>query len=194
MTQNSQDLRVRRTHKLLRDALVMLIEEQRFDAITVEAITECAMVSRAAFYRHYQDKYDLVEQIFEEAFQTMIHDVEHSLTIVELGQPPIPWIKLFEHFLAYKHLYHALLGEKGSPSFQANMRVRIAQELRERIRKQMRARPVSVSDLIPTLLAGVLIDTITWWFKQEQPDPPHVIATSCYKLMFSMFKEASRWE
>ena len=29
---------------------------------------------KAAFYRHYQDKYDLVEQIFEEAMQTMMHN------------------------------------------------------------------------------------------------------------------------
>jgi AcrR family transcriptional regulator len=29
------------------------------------------MVSRAAFYRNYQDKYDLVEQIFEEAMGTL---------------------------------------------------------------------------------------------------------------------------
>ena len=65
MSQNSSDLRVRRTQKLLREALIALIEERSFDAITVGEIAERAMVSRAAFYRHYQDKYDLVEKIFE---------------------------------------------------------------------------------------------------------------------------------
>ena len=64
MTQPANNLRVRRTQKLLREALIELIEERGFDALTVGEITERAMVSRAAFYRNYQDKYDLVEQIF----------------------------------------------------------------------------------------------------------------------------------
>jgi AraC-like DNA-binding protein len=56
LTQNSDDLRVRRTRKLLREALIELIGERSFDTITVGDISQRAMVSRAAFYRHYQDK------------------------------------------------------------------------------------------------------------------------------------------
>ena len=56
---------------MLREALIELIEERGFDALTVGEITERAMVSRAAFYRNYQDKYDLVEQIFEEAMSRL---------------------------------------------------------------------------------------------------------------------------
>src|SRR5579883_3191390 len=121
MTQNSRDLRVRRTHKLLREALVALIEEQRFDTLTVEAIAERAMVSRAAFYRHYQDKYDLVEQIFEEAMQTMMRDIDQGWSQASQDHPPDAFVRLFEHFTAYGRLYRALLGGKGSPWFQAKM-------------------------------------------------------------------------
>jgi AcrR family transcriptional regulator len=53
---------VRRTRRLLREALVELIEEQGFEKTTVSQITERAMVSRAAFYRAYRDKYQLAEQ------------------------------------------------------------------------------------------------------------------------------------
>src|SRR5579864_563044 len=99
MTQNSGDLRARRTRKLLRDALLELIEERGFDAITVGEIAERAMVSRAAFYRYYQDKYDLVEQIFEEMVATVVREIDplrHTM-ISRLGaQPPAePWAELF---------------------------------------------------------------------------------------------------
>src|SRR5581483_6724919 len=67
MTQQTKNLRLRRTQTLLREALIALIEERGFEALTIGEITERALVSRAAFYRNYQDKYDLVEQIFEEA-------------------------------------------------------------------------------------------------------------------------------
>jgi AcrR family transcriptional regulator len=202
MTQNSRDLRVRRTHKLLREALVALIEEQRFDALTVEAIAERAMVSRAAFYRHYQDKYDLVEQIFEEAMQTMMHDIDRGWSGALQDHPPEPWVRLFEHFTAYGRLYRALLGEKGSPWFQANMRAYLAEMIGERTaelsfapnQKRMREQHAFASGFVPALLAGLLIDAITWWFKQKQPDPPRQIAISCYNLVLSTLKEASRWE
>lgn len=67
VTQPKDNLRVRRTQKLLREALIELIEERGFEALTIGELAERAIVSRAAFYRNYQDKYDLVEQIFEEA-------------------------------------------------------------------------------------------------------------------------------
>ena len=38
-------------------------------------IAERAMVSRAAFYRNYKDKFDLVEQIFEEAMSALLNAV-----------------------------------------------------------------------------------------------------------------------
>src|SRR5689334_4740881 len=71
MSHISEDLRVRRTQKLIREALIALIEERSFDAITVGDITSRAMVSRTAFYRYYEDKYDLVMKIFEELITLM---------------------------------------------------------------------------------------------------------------------------
>src|SRR5438270_4530745 len=122
--QQANNLRVRRTQKLLREALIDLIEERGFDALTVGEITQRAMVSRAAFYRNYQDKYDLVEQIFAEVIGTL-----HG-TIANMGteqHPPQVWVKFFEHIAEYARLYRALLGEKGSPWFVQKMRKSLAE-------------------------------------------------------------------
>lgn len=53
-----------------------MIEERHFDTITVGEIAERAMVSRSVFYRYYQDKYDLVEKIFEEMVTTVVRDID----------------------------------------------------------------------------------------------------------------------
>ena len=86
MTRPGKNVRLRRMQKLLREALIELIEERGFDALTIGEITERAMVSRAAFYRNYQDKYDLVQQIFDEAMSDLLSAVG------ELGRehPPEP--------------------------------------------------------------------------------------------------------
>ena len=58
MTRNgadSEDLRVKRTHKLLQEALIELTIQKGFAAIAVSDITKQAGVNRATFYRHYQD-------------------------------------------------------------------------------------------------------------------------------------------
>src|SRR2546429_9740971 len=103
MTQPVSNLRVRRMKILLREALIALIEERGFDALTIGELTERAMVSRAAFYRNYQDKYDLVEQIFEEAMSALLGAVG------ELGRehPPEIWVKFFEHIAEYEQIGRA---------------------------------------------------------------------------------------
>jgi hypothetical protein len=62
------DLRIRCTHHFLQAAMIELIAEKGFDAITVGNIAERAMINRATFYRHYQDKYDLVAKSFPDFY------------------------------------------------------------------------------------------------------------------------------
>ncbi|RUW95783.1 TetR family transcriptional regulator, partial [Mesorhizobium sp. M8A.F.Ca.ET.059.01.1.1] len=47
------DRRVARTRALLQDALIALIPERGYAAITVEDICEKANVGRSTFYTHY---------------------------------------------------------------------------------------------------------------------------------------------
>lgn len=55
------DLRMQRTYKLLSDALFELVLKQPFEDISVTDICKKAMVHRTTFYKHFQDKYQLLE-------------------------------------------------------------------------------------------------------------------------------------
>ena len=62
-----EDLRVRRTRKLLQKALIELTVEKGFAAVTILDISERAMVNRSTVYRHYPGgKYELLEQYTNE--------------------------------------------------------------------------------------------------------------------------------
>ena len=50
------DIRVTRTHELLRRAFEELLEERDFDSITVTELCERSTVRRATFYRHFSDR------------------------------------------------------------------------------------------------------------------------------------------
>jgi AcrR family transcriptional regulator len=196
------NLRLKRTRILLREALIALIEERGFDALTIGELTERAMVSRAAFYRNYQDKYDLVEQIFEEAMSTLFE------AIGELGQdhPAGVWIRFFEHIAQYDRLYRALLGKKGSPWFVRKMRLRLAELIKERGREFSHGPITSAhaahlehlthpfSDtFVPDLVAAMFVEAITWWLEQERPYTPKEMATRTALLAAAVFREASIW-
>src|SRR5215472_1537061 len=206
MTPSADNLRVKRTRILLREALIALIEEQGFDSLTVGELTERAMVSRAAFYRNYQDKYDLVEQIFEEAMNMLLEEIG------ELGQehPSDVWVRFFEHIAQYDRLYRALLGKKGSPWFVQKMRARLAELIKERgsgevghgpIQSEHMARiahPVHLvhpfSDtFVPDLVAALFVEAITWWLEQGQPYSPKELATKTALLAAAVFRESSTW-
>ena len=60
------DRRVRRTYKLLGDALISLILEKGYEDITIKDITERADVAYVTFFRHYKTIDDLLQQRLDE--------------------------------------------------------------------------------------------------------------------------------
>jgi len=198
MTQQGKNLRLRRTQKLLREALIELIEERGFEALTIGEITERAMVSRAAFYRNYQDKYDLVEQIFEEAMSALFSAVREGELGVE--HPAEVWVTFFEHIAEFERLYRALLGSKGSPWFVRKMRAALGGLIKERGHlphgPNASAHPVRPfsNAFVPDLVSALFVEAITWWLEHGRPYTPKEMATRAALLAAALFKEASTWQ
>ena len=55
-----EDRRVQRTKRLLREALLALIREKRFEALSVQDVIDRADVGRATLYAHFDNKEDLL--------------------------------------------------------------------------------------------------------------------------------------
>lgn len=66
MTQSKIDPRILRTRKLIMDSFIELSGKKEFKDITIKDITTEAMVNRATFYYHFEDKYDLLEKVLSE--------------------------------------------------------------------------------------------------------------------------------
>ena len=78
-----EDKRIRRTKKLLRQALTRLMQQKDFQSITVSDVVREADINRGTFYAHYRDVYDLRERIEAEMiadFRGMIADLRPSET------------------------------------------------------------------------------------------------------------------
>jgi len=198
------DLRIRRTQKFLQEAMIELITEQGFDAVTVGDIAERAMINRATFYRHYQDKYDLVAKIFEETANHLVAKIQpfrkdNQQRVME--NPTEIWVQLFTHVAEHARLYRAMLGNNGSSWFAARMREHIAKLMLEGARQQERyaeprqqSGPVMPQELPGVQLSHVLIGTITWWLESEKIYTPRQMAIWFYRFAFYGYLVARGFE
>jgi AcrR family transcriptional regulator len=66
------DPRVRRTRKMLQDALASLLKKKDFDNISIGDIAEESTLNRATFYDHYPDKFALLECLVGSQFQELV--------------------------------------------------------------------------------------------------------------------------
>src|SRR5262249_52476957 len=114
----SEDLRIRRTRKLLQQAFIDLTVEKGFAALTVRDITQRAMVNRSTFYRHFQDKYDLLEHHMQELYAL----TEDQADAAEAREPTSQemWsgpLALLKHIQQYADFYRVMLSAQGDPHF-----------------------------------------------------------------------------
>jgi AcrR family transcriptional regulator len=78
MSPNSKELeekldpRAKRTRSLILQAFGALLAEKGFEGISVQDVTDKAEINRATFYKHFVDKYALLDYTIKELFEKEI--------------------------------------------------------------------------------------------------------------------------
>lgn len=194
-------MRVQRTRILLCDTLVNLIAEKGFESISVKDIAGRAMINRATFYRHFEDKYALVTYIFKDAIAQMFKEVGPAEKNIELmidfdvsdGDLPDERIReaistltrFFEYFSRNEKLYQSLLGINGSPWFSTQMCNYLSMIWLQRIQTstladQKRAGVHALSaEMVSACMARSVVGMITWWLESGKKETAEEMATGC---------------
>jgi AcrR family transcriptional regulator len=172
MQVNKADRRVRRTEQLLREALIALILEKGYDAITVQDILDRADMGRSTFYAHYRDKEDLLLSGFEvlfEAFQ------QEYLQLAAPAKDPAQAGKdlslfFFRHAGSHGALYKAMIGQQGGRIILDNALKKLTGFLREHLQTQLSSREKSFPvEVLAHYLASTFLALLTWWLDHDQP-------------------------
>lgn len=165
------DRRVRKTQQALSDALVALILEKGYDAVTIKDITERADVAHATFYRHYRDKDELLRRKLEE----VVGEIE-ALTREPTLQDAEGYL-IFKHAQENSTLYRILLGSQGTLEVRKWLTERMADNTL-RICKPLftQLNSLIAPQVAAHHIAGSLLLLIEWWLDQDMPYPPHQIA------------------
>ncbi|MFB6833424.1 MULTISPECIES: TetR/AcrR family transcriptional regulator [Streptomyces] len=164
------DRRVRRTRAALRQALVELVLDKGFHAVTVEEITERADVGRATFYAHYRDKEDLLVGVVRD----LAEDRERLLPAVRQahaeGFTGLPVKYIFEHAEQEKPVYQVILRGEGDGralrEFTDLIRTHAEAAFRARV-EQLAVTPRIPLDIVARAWTGELIGLLTWWVEND---------------------------
>jgi AcrR family transcriptional regulator len=175
-----EDLRVQRTRKLLQRALFELAVEKGFAAVTVRDIAKRAMVNRSTFYRHYLDKYELLNQYLDE-LQALVS--EAALLAENASQRasesvPAGLLVLVKHVQEYADFYRAMLGQNGDQIFTHRFRQMSEKRYRYLFSRfgdtpDLSAPPL---DLKLNYISCAAVGAILWWLEHDQPSTAEQLA------------------
>lgn len=70
-----EDARILRTKRDLVNALEELLQEKRYDDLSVKDITEKALISKNTFYNNFNEKNDLLMLLFDRQFQKLYDEI-----------------------------------------------------------------------------------------------------------------------
>ena len=131
MTEKKEDRRVRRTKKMLTQALTKLLQEKQINEITVKELTDLADMNRGTFYLYYRDIFDMLEKIEDELFAALDRIVTPQENEGLAAQTKPILLDLFHFIEENQEMCRVLLSENGDMSFLH----RLNEVLREKCRK-----------------------------------------------------------
>lgn len=101
--------------QILVESLKDLLKSQPFDKITIQAIVDNCQLTRTTFYRHFRDKYELIDWYYKqeiEAFNARKQNHDPNVTWLDVSRNVI---EFFEENAAF---FKAVLEYKGQNSFE----------------------------------------------------------------------------
>ncbi|KJQ58409.1 TetR/AcrR family transcriptional regulator [Streptococcus gordonii] len=182
----------RKTEKQIEDSLLQLMKEQTFETISIRQLIDLAEVNRSTFYRHYLDKYDLLEKIENrllDDLQAYYQEALDSACLFKLEKD----FKVEDYIHEKQNLFHffepyledlaILLGPNGSPTSL----LRLQEALREIFSKSISLADAYIEEVEVDLLlnhqAASFMETLTYWlahphYKSQEMSDFHTRVTA----------------
>lgn len=174
---SGNDLRVRRTYKLLWKAFEELLSEQHFSSITVNQICEKAMVHRTTFYKHFEDKFDLLTLGASQS-----KDESTKFTVEERIRTPFQNASKNPNLELYDKIMQTQINDRIYTSYmKSNQKEMLKQELLELNQK---GKEFSVPiEIIAEVYSEVISSLSIWWLQGGRQVPAKQMDGYLHKLL-----------
>ncbi|MGP4060435.1 TetR/AcrR family transcriptional regulator [Halobacillus sp. H74] len=183
------DLRVKRTRKLINEAFLKFIQEKGFDAMTIQEIADEALINRATFYLHYDDKYDLLEKMSSDVIQELISVInppfDQADQEVNIERLKGSVTNVYQCIQKHQMFYQVMFGKNGINGFRNNLEEVIRDKFDRHIKKVVKD-PTQFQipkDLLLHFISAAFVAVIQWWLNQVEKPTPEEMANQLSKLI-----------
>jgi AcrR family transcriptional regulator len=173
MKGKKEDRRIVRTRRMMHEALMALIVEKGYEAVTVQDILDRADVGRSTFYAHYRDKDELLLSGFEH-LRTLFEQQQQSLLAAKHdgNGPEFNFIlELFRHTGQHHKLYKAIAGKQSGEMILKYLHRYLYDMLivpHTALMKNKKAPPVPI-EITTHWLVNSLLSLMIWWLENNMP-------------------------
>lgn len=170
------DARMLRSRTALRRAFIDLLDRERFDTISIRDIIREAGISSATFYRHYETKADVLDDI---AAQEMTSLIDAAIPVLTNTGTQEAAVALCLYVDQHRKLWSALFTSGAANA----MRLAFQNRLRGLPRPPTVLQSKMPDDLRLSVSASGLIEVLTWWLRNGQEFDVETIAGFLHELV-----------
>lgn len=168
---NNTDLRVLKTERALIQALLKLMENKTFDEITVNELCDSAMIRRATFYQHYQDKYDFYAHAIKYVLGLFTFSTKEEKVTEDILENYInSLIKILDFTNDNKKIIHSIVRSNMFPILMTISTEELSKSIRPMIERDIKSGFLKADnpDLIISAFTGALMGVLNLWI--NMPD------------------------
>ena len=163
------DRRINRTRALLADALIALVLEKGYEAVTVQDIIDRANVGRSTFYAHFENKEQLLFSGHGGLTDQLMADVHADAPDTLTYGVNLP--ALFGHVVHNHRLAKAMLGKNSGELVINHIQGLLFMQFRDALTSQQPPVDSVRSELLAGALAAMLVGLLRNWLEQDMPLP-----------------------
>ena len=166
------DPRVKRTRRLLRDALVSLILEKDFASISIKEITERAEVAYITFFRHFESLDQLLMEILEDGLGELQDHIETLAKQSETSADETEGRLIFEYIGQKADLFRILFKSQSVTRVRKKVVRNIAAIFQKSCLPLARSGNPTATAMLSNHIATSLLALIEWWIDNNMKPAP----------------------
>lgn len=166
------DPRVRRTRRLLRDALVSLILQKDFASISIRDVTERAEVAYITFFRHFESLDQLLMEVLDEGLAQLLTHIETLAKQSETSALETEGRLIFEYIEQNADLFRILFKSQSVTRIRKKVVRNIAATFQKSCLPLARSGNLVATAIMSNHIATSLLSLIEWWLDNKMTPPP----------------------
>jgi len=166
------DLRVQKTRANIEQQFLKLLQEHSFQDISIKTLILECKINRSTFYRNYEDKYDLIDQIV----QGVLEKFERSLRpgFIILSEPDERhlrpyFIPMLDFFTLFQPTLSVLRLRELPIDLFGDMHKMFSGKLLEELRAHYRLREqdMGTASYFARVISSNILTAIQWWHEES---------------------------